>query len=405
MSRLDAFVLRLAEKRMAMEREKRLLHGDPVDDETLPHTSSLYGSKAYWDERFEEGCTVGASSERGEVNNEWYAGYDELEPIIERFTRRNHRVLILGCGTSTLGEELAVRGFSRVEAVDYSENAILRMREEQERRLMNYARNPPVRPPPHPFKVDYRIMDVTKMTYPDRSVDCVIDKATLERVFDPFFTTKPIGQGTGLGLSMVYGFARQSNGHVRIYSEVGQGTMVCLYLPRHLGQEDVEEAETPVDAPRLGAGKTVLVVDDEPTVRMLVVDALAELGHDCLEAPDGATGLKVLQSQARVDLLITDVGLPGGLNGRQVADGARALRPDLKVLFITGYAENAVLNHGHIEPGMEVLTKPFGIGDLTARTSAVDPISLRSAYDRSARPSRACHAAAPDVTQGLAGAN
>ena len=128
MSRLDAFVLRLAEKRMAMEREKRLLHGDPVDDETLPHTSSLYGSKAYWDERFEEGCTVGASSERGEVNNEWYAGYDELEPIIERFTRRNHRVLILGCGTSTLGEELAVRGFSRVEAVDYSENAILRMR-------------------------------------------------------------------------------------------------------------------------------------------------------------------------------------------------------------------------------------------------------------------------------------
>ncbi len=194
-----------------------------------------------------------------------------------------------------------------------------------------------------------------------------IDKATLERVFDPFFTTKPIGQGTGLGLSMVYGFARQSNGHVRIYSEVGQGTMVCLYLPRHLGQEDVEEAETPVDAPRLGAGKTVLVVDDEPTVRMLVVDALAELGHDCLEAPDGATGLKVLQSQARVDLLITDVGLPGGLNGRQVADGARALRPDLKVLFITGYAENAVLNHGHIEPGMEVLTKPFAIGDLTAR--------------------------------------
>ncbi|ACO62602.1 predicted protein, partial [Micromonas commoda] len=122
-----------------------------------------YGSKAYWDERFEEGCTVGASSERGEVNNEWYAGYDELEPIIERFTRRNHRVLILGCGTSTLGEELAVRGFSRVEAVDYSENAILRMREVQEQRL-----------------VDYRIMDVTKMTYPDRSVDCVIDKATLD---------------------------------------------------------------------------------------------------------------------------------------------------------------------------------------------------------------------------------
>ena len=110
----------------------------------------------------------------------YLAGYDELEPILQRFTARNHRVLILGCGTSTLGEELAVRGFSRVEAVDYSENAILRMRETQETRLATHARQPPVRPPPHPLKVDYRIMDVTKMTYPDRSVDCVLDKATLD---------------------------------------------------------------------------------------------------------------------------------------------------------------------------------------------------------------------------------
>ncbi len=194
-----------------------------------------------------------------------------------------------------------------------------------------------------------------------------IDKATLERVFDPFFTTKPIGQGTGLGLSMVYGFARQSNGHVRIYSEVGAGTMVCLYLPRHLGDEEVEEIGGEPGVAHVAAGKTVLVVDDEPTVRMLVVDALAEQGHACLEAPDGAAGLRILQSNARVDLLITDVGLPGGLNGRQVADAARALRPDLKVLFITGYAENAVLNHGHIEHGMEVLTKPFAIGDLSLR--------------------------------------
>jgi signal transduction histidine kinase/CheY-like chemotaxis protein len=195
-----------------------------------------------------------------------------------------------------------------------------------------------------------------------------IDKATLERVFDPFFTTKPIGQGTGLGLSMVYGFARQSNGHVRIYSEVGQGTMVCLYLPRHLGAEEGDETPEPVlGAPVVPAGKTVLVVDDEPTVRMLVVDALAELGYACLEAPDGATGLRILQSNTNVDLLITDVGLPGGLNGRQVADGARAMRPDLRVLFITGYAENAVLNHGHIEHGMEVLTKPFAVSDLAGR--------------------------------------
>jgi PAS domain S-box-containing protein len=194
-----------------------------------------------------------------------------------------------------------------------------------------------------------------------------IDKQTLERVFDPFFTTKPIGQGTGLGLSMVYGFARQSNGHVRIYSEVGQGTMVCLYLPRHLGDEDEDPVAPPLDSTLTHAGQTVLVVDDEPTVRMLVVDALSELGYACLEAPDGAAGLRILQGDRRIDLLITDVGLPGGLNGRQVADGARALRPELKVLFITGYAENAVLNHGHIEHGMEVLTKPFAIADLTGR--------------------------------------
>nr|WP_297514864.1 PAS domain-containing protein [uncultured Caulobacter sp.] len=194
-----------------------------------------------------------------------------------------------------------------------------------------------------------------------------IDKAILERVFDPFFTTKPIGQGTGLGLSMVYGFARQSNGHVRIYSEVGQGTMVCLYLPRHLGEEELEAVQPDPGLTPAKSGKTVLVVDDEPTVRMLIVDALTELDYACLEAPDGAAGLRILQSDAKVDLLITDVGLPGGLNGRQVADAARALKPDLRVLFITGYAENAVLNHGHIEHGMEVLTKPFGIGELTTR--------------------------------------
>ena len=188
------------------------------------------------------------------------------------------------------------------------------------------------------------------------------------KAFDPFFTTKPIGQGTGLGLSMIYGFAKQSGGQVRIHSEVGQGTMVCIYLPRHLGKaETAELAAELADAPRAKDGQTVLVVDDEPTVRMLVSEVLEDLGYTAIEAADGAAGLKVLQSDARIDLLVTDVGLPGGMNGRQVADAARAARPDLKVLFITGYAENAVLSHGHLDPGMHVLTKPFAMEVLASR--------------------------------------
>ncbi|MCB8881984.1 PAS domain-containing protein [Acidisoma cellulosilytica] len=195
-----------------------------------------------------------------------------------------------------------------------------------------------------------------------------IDKSILDRVFDPFFTTKPIGQGTGLGLSMVYGFARQSHGQVRIYSELDQGTTVTIYLPRHHGAQDERETVEPAHAPRLNYhGETVLIVDDEPTVRLLVADALGDLGYHCIEAEDGATALKIFEGEPDINLLITDVGLPGGLNGRQVADAARAIRSDLRVLFITGYAENAVLNHGHIEPGMEVLTKPFSIDDLIRR--------------------------------------
>ena len=171
-------------------------------------------------------------------------------------------------------------------------------------------------------------------------------------------------QGTGLGLSIIYGFVQQSAGQVRIYSEQGQGAMVCLYLPRYHG----EEADTKLaTAPRVGQGKTVLVVDDEPTVRMLVTEVLEDLGYTAIEAADGLVGLKVLRSDARIDLLVTDVGLPGGMNGRQVADAARAVRPGLKVLFITGYAENAVLSHGHLDPGIHVLTKPFAIEALASR--------------------------------------
>jgi PAS domain S-box-containing protein len=186
-----------------------------------------------------------------------------------------------------------------------------------------------------------------------------MEPAVIERAFDPFFTTKPLGEGTGLGLSMVYGFARQSGGQVRIYSEVGKGTTMCLYLPRDLGgTEEVGSIETAYVA-QPGSGETVLVVDDEPTIRMLIRELLIENGLIPLEAEDGPTALRLLRSNIRVDLVVTDVGLPGGLNGRQVVDAARVTRPDLKVLFITGYAENAAIGNRLLDPGMEVLTKPF----------------------------------------------
>ena len=187
----------------------------------------------------------------------------------------------------------------------------------------------------------------------------------IARAFDPFFTTKPIGAGTGLGLSMIYGFVRQSGGQVRISSETGKGATICLHLPRHHGEaaEADEAGASPARGPpRAGRPETVLVVDDEPTVRMLVVEVITESGFVALEAADGAAGLRILETDARVDLLVTDVGLPGGLNGRQVADAGRALRPGLKVLFITGYAEKAAVGHGHMEPGMQLLTKPVRAG-------------------------------------------
>jgi signal transduction histidine kinase/ActR/RegA family two-component response regulator len=180
--------------------------------------------------------------------------------------------------------------------------------------------------------------------------------------FDPFFTTKPLGQGTGLGLSMIYGFVRQSGGQVRIYSEVGKGTTVCLYLPKYAHNSDTAEVLSPTSKMEAtGEGEVVMVIDDEPTIRTLLVDALSEGGYSVIEASDGPAGLRLLQSTARIDLLVTDVGLPGGMNGRQVADAARASRPDLKVLFITGYAENALLGGGQLAQGMHVLAKPFGM--------------------------------------------
>jgi len=188
---------------------------------------------------------------------------------------------------------------------------------------------------------------------------CGMAPDVIAQVFDPFFTTKPLGQGTGLGLSMVYGFIRQSGGQVRVYSEIGRGTTMCLYVPRFVGVDDTDEVLRPA-ALDPGAGETVLIIDDEATIRMVAMEVLQENGYQVIEAEDGATGLKILQSErTRVDLLISDVGLPGGMNGRQVADAARTMRPALKVLFITGYAENAVVGNGLLDSGMAIITKPF----------------------------------------------
>ena len=190
---------------------------------------------------------------------------------------------------------------------------------------------------------------------------------TISKAFEPFFTTKPIGQGTGLGLSMIYGFAQQSEGYAKIYSELGQGTTFKLYLPRYRGgAEEEEEPTSPSAMQQAEEGEVVLVVEDEAVVRGLILEELHELGYAALEAVDGASGLEMLRSKRRIDLLITDIGLPG-LNGRQLADAARELRPSLKILFMTGYAENAALASGFLEPGMEMITKPFAMEALATR--------------------------------------
>jgi CheY-like chemotaxis protein len=186
--------------------------------------------------------------------------------------------------------------------------------------------------------------------------------------FDPFFTTKPLGQGAGLGMSMVYGFGKQSGDQMRVHSRVGEGASFRLYHPRRASAADQNEVTTRMtEAPRATDGETVLVVDDEPLVSMLIIDVLEDLGYAAIDAPDGAAGLKVVQSDSRIDLLITDVGLPGGMNGSQLAEAARQTRPNLKVLFVTGYAETGVLGSEQLAAGMQVLTKPFSIDMLASK--------------------------------------
>jgi signal transduction histidine kinase len=202
---------------------------------------------------------------------------------------------------------------------------------------------------------------------------CVTDTGTgmtpdvISRAFDPFFTTKPTGLGTGLGLSMVYGFVRQSGGQVRIYSELGTGTTMCMYLPRFVGEASDVVTLDAAGALEIADGETVLLIEDEDAIRTLVAEELRELGYRVMTAVDGPSGLVILRSETRIDLLMTDVGLPGGLNGRQVADAARETRPQLKVLFITGYAENAAVGNGLLGHGMEVITKPFDLTVLANR--------------------------------------
>jgi CheY-like chemotaxis protein len=192
----------------------------------------------------------------------------------------------------------------------------------------------------------------------------------VERAFDPFFTTKGAGKGSGLGLSMIYGFAKQSRGHLKIYSEVGHGTTVRLYLPRaSKGQSEVSAPSAAGEEVR--GSETILVVEDEAAVRQLVVRNLRSLGYRVIEAADGASAITVLHGSEPIDLLFTDVVLPAGMTGRQLAEQARALRPDVRVLFTSGYTQNSIVHQGKLDPGVHLLTKPYRREDLGRKVRQV----------------------------------
>jgi PAS domain S-box-containing protein len=190
----------------------------------------------------------------------------------------------------------------------------------------------------------------------------------LAKALDPFFTTKPVGEGTGLGLSVIYGFAKQSRGHLRIQSELGRGTTIKLYLPRAL-HSAVESNNAAIEAPR-GRGETILVVEDDATVRLIISDALQDLGYGILVAADARAAIPLIQSEQRIDLMVSDVVLPH-INGRKLAEIARASRPNLRVLFVSGYAENALAREDFLDSGMEMLTKPFALDALGAKVRAM----------------------------------
>ena len=195
-----------------------------------------------------------------------------------------------------------------------------------------------------------------------------MDAETVSRIFEPFFTTKEAGKGTGLGLSQVYGFVRQSNGHIRVYSELGEGTTVKIYLPRYLGEEKIASPGSRQEAGEVDGGQeTILLVEDHDDLRAYSSGVLRELGYNVLEAGNGRAALDVLQSHDRVDLLFTDVILPDGMHGRALAEEAKRRRPGMKVLYTTGYSRNAIVRNGRLDAGVNLLPKPFTYASLAAK--------------------------------------
>ena len=190
-----------------------------------------------------------------------------------------------------------------------------------------------------------------------------IPASLLERVFDPFFTTKEVGKGTGLGLSMVFGFVKQSGGHIKIYSEEGHGTSVKMYLPRATGLNQTA-AEALISANVEGGHEVVLVVEDDTMVRDYVMTQIESLGYTTLEAANAADALKIIDATAAIDLLFTDVIMPGAMNGRQLVEEALKRRPSLKVLYTSGYTENAIVHHGRLDSGVLLLAKPYRKSEL-----------------------------------------
>jgi CheY-like chemotaxis protein len=191
-----------------------------------------------------------------------------------------------------------------------------------------------------------------------------MSKAVADRAFEPFFTTKAAGHGTGLGLSQVYGFVKQSGGHVKIYSEMGEGTTIKVYLPRFMGEVPVIETPKPEWARGL-TGECVLVVEDDPDVRTYVADTLGSLGYDALQAESGEQALGLINEYNGINLLLTDVVMPG-MNGRKLAEAAVQRKPDMKVLFMTGYSRNAIVHQGRLDTGVSLIQKPVTSEHLAA---------------------------------------